>query len=105
MKEVFIKYNPYKLKTEITIDGKTPKDNSALNVKEKHLQEWIEDLPRILREEENDNQFKLTFHGTIPDYEDVVSIDNVVENVLYNTNFFGDFFLGWNAGILKTYIL
>jgi predicted GTPase len=83
MKNVFIKYNPYKLKTEITIDGKPPKDNSALNVEGKRLQEWVEDLPKILREEENDNRFDLTFHGTIPDHEDMLSVINNSKDVKF----------------------
>jgi predicted GTPase len=83
MKTVFIKYNPYKVETEITIDGKPPKDNSALNVKGKRLQEWIEDLPRILRGEENDNEFNLTFHGTITDHEDILSVINSSKDVKF----------------------
>ena len=33
MKHVFIKYNPYKLTTEITVDGKTLAQNSKLGEK------------------------------------------------------------------------
>jgi predicted GTPase len=83
MKEVFIKYNPYKVETEIAINGNPPKENSALNVKGKRLQEWIEDLPRILRDEENSTEFKLTFHGTIPDHEDVLSVVNSSKDVRF----------------------
>jgi predicted GTPase len=83
MKNVFIKYNPYKVETEITIDGKPPKDRSALNVKGKRLQEWVEDLPKILRDEENDNRFDLTFHGTIPDHEDILSVINNSKDVKF----------------------
>ncbi|MDR1090181.1 MAG: dynamin family protein, partial [Prevotella sp.] len=81
MKEVFIKYNPYKVETEITINGKPPKENSALNVKDRRLQEWIEDLPKILRDEENANEFKLTFQGTIPDHEDILSVITSAKNI------------------------
>ena len=52
MKEVFIKYNPYKLETEITVDGKPPMaDNSRLGENSaagSRLQEWVEELPAIL---------------------------------------------------------
>lgn len=72
MREVFIKYNPYKVETKITIDGKKVAENSELNVGEKRLQEWIEDFPRMLTEECNSKSFKITFHGTILDYEDLV---------------------------------
>ena len=32
MKNVKIKYNPYMVETEISVDGQKPKANSALNV-------------------------------------------------------------------------
>lgn len=74
MREVFIKYNPYKVETYVEIDGKEIKANSALNVDDKRLQEWIEDLPKILVDECNTKSFKITFHGTILDYEDLLSV-------------------------------
>jgi predicted GTPase len=81
MKDIFIKYNPYKVETEITINGRPPKENSALNVKNRRLQEWIEDLPKILYKEENANEFKLIFQGAIPDHEDVLSVINSAKNM------------------------
>lgn len=71
MREIFIKYNPYRLETSITIDGVEPKQNSRLNFGDRRLQEWIEELPEILFEECSSRDFKITFHGTILDYEDV----------------------------------
>lgn len=71
MREIFIKYNPYRLETSITIDGMAPKQNSRLNFGDHRLQEWIEELPEILFEECSSRDFKITFHGTILDYEDV----------------------------------
>lgn len=71
MRDIFIKYNPYRLETTITIDGVKPKENSELNVGEKRLQEWIEKLPDILVDECSSRDFKITFHGTILDYEDI----------------------------------
>lgn len=71
MREVFIKYNPYCVETNITIDGKAPKQNSRLMFGDRRLQEWIEDLPDILNEEYCSRDFKITFHGTTLDYEDV----------------------------------
>lgn len=71
MREIFIKYNPYRLETKILIDGVAPKQNSLLDFKDRRLQEWIEELPEILFEECSSRDFKLTFHGTILDYEDV----------------------------------
>lgn len=71
MREIFIEYNPYRLETSITIDGIAPKQNSRLNFGERRLQEWIEELPEILFEECCSRDFRITFHGTILDYEDV----------------------------------
>lgn len=74
MKKVFIKYNPYKLETEITVDGKKLAQNSKLREKIEdgsRLQEWVEELPQILIDEYNDTDFDITFHGTLLDYEDL----------------------------------
>lgn len=77
MKEIYIKYNPFKLETEVKIDGQAVKKNSALNIGERRLQEWIEELPQILVDECNVKEFTLTFHGTMLDYEDVLSVVSV----------------------------
>lgn len=72
MREVTIKYNPYMVKTEITIDGMEPAGNSwFVGNSGKRLQEWVDDLPQKLVDEENDAQFHIKFHGTTPDMEDV----------------------------------
>ena len=77
MKKVFIKYNPYKLETEIKIDGKVPAQNSLLTEKAaqgNRLQEWIEELPEIMKNEYNDDEFEITFHGIMQDYDDIAEI-------------------------------
>lgn len=74
MREVFIKYNPYKVETTIEIDGKPVKKSSALNMDDRRLQEWIEDLPKNLMEECNTKSFHITFQGTKLDYEDFHSV-------------------------------
>lgn len=74
MKKIFIKYNPYQVTTEITIDDNPLKKNSRLNFGDRRLQEWVDDLPSILFEECNTRDFDITFHGTILDYEDIVSM-------------------------------
>ena len=74
MREIFIKYNPYKLTTEIKIDGDSLKKNSRLNFEDARLQEWVEMLPDLLFEEFCTKEFKIMFHGTIPDYEDMVAM-------------------------------
>ena len=79
MREIFIKYNPYRLETTILIDGKEPKQNSRLNFADRRLQEWIEDLPEILFEECSSRDFKITFQGTTLDYEDVEAMAREAE--------------------------
>lgn len=79
MKEIFIKYNPYQLVTEITIDGQKLKKNSKLNFEDRRLQKWVESLPDLLFEECNTKDFKITFHGTTPDYEDMEAMAKEAE--------------------------
>lgn len=77
MKKVFIKYNPYKLETEITVDGKELAQNSKLREMiepDSRLQEWVEELPQILIDEYNDTDFDITFHGTLLDFEDLTEV-------------------------------
>ena len=77
MKKVFIKYNPYKLETEIMVDGKKLKENSKIGEKSAHgsrLQEWVEELPQLLIDEYNDRDYEIAFHGTLLDYEDLKSV-------------------------------
>ena len=74
MKRVFIKYNPYQVTTEITIDDKPLKKNSRLNVPDQRLQEWVDKLPDILFEEYSTKDFEITFHGTELDFEDVAAV-------------------------------
>lgn len=74
MRDIFIKYNPYQLITEITIDGQALKKNSKLNFEDIRLQEWVEYLPDLLFEECSTKEFKITFHGTLLDYEDMSAI-------------------------------
>lgn len=71
MKEMSIKYNPYRLETTIQVDGDAPRQKSKLNFADRRLQEWVEELPKIIFEEYRTRQFKITFHGTILDFEDV----------------------------------
>ena len=79
MREIFIKYNPYSLETTILIDNAAPKQNSRLNFGDRRLQEWIEELPEILFEECSSRDFKIIFHGTILDYEDVEAMAREAE--------------------------
>lgn len=77
MKKVFIKYNPYKLETEIRVDGAGLAKNSVLGARSEpgsRLQEWIEELPSLLIDEYNDKEFEVMFHGTLLDYEDLTEV-------------------------------
>lgn len=77
MKKVFIKYNPYKLETELTVDGKKLAQNSQIAERilpGSRLQEWVEDLPKILIDEYNDTDFNIVFHGTLLDFEDLAEV-------------------------------
>ena len=77
MKKVFIKYNPYKLETELTVDGKKLAQNSKIGeliFQGSRLQEWVEELPQILIDEYNDTDYDITFHGTLLDFEDLTEV-------------------------------
>lgn len=85
MKKVNIKYNPYIVDTVITIDGKKPKANSALNVGKRRLQEWIEKLPQIILDEYRDSNITIDFTGTVSDYEDIESAFNAYKDKISAT--------------------
>lgn len=85
MKKVKIKYNPYIVETEITVDGQKPKANSALNVGKKRLQEWVEKFPQILLYEYRDSNVTIEFIGTMSDYEDIKSAFNIYKDKISAT--------------------
>lgn len=74
MQKIYIKYNPYKVKTEVLIGENAPKKNSRLNFGNRRLQEWVDSLLEILVEECSTKNFEIIFHGTVHDYEDIISI-------------------------------
>lgn len=73
MKIVFIRYNPYKLETEIRVDDAPLAKNSRLKalIRDSRLQDWVADLPDILREEYGDREFNILFRGMRDDFEDL----------------------------------
>ena len=72
MLEVVIKYNPYKVISEITVNGETPKDNSKIKqYLNQRFQMWVDLLPALLAEEYNDDEMAVTFYGTELDYQDL----------------------------------
>ena len=74
MKNVKIKHNPYTLVTEFEVEGKKVAENSNIypNLNEKtRFQEWVSEIPQLLRDEYNDTDFDIIFHGTDLDYQDL----------------------------------
>lgn len=89
MKKVVIKYNPYVVETQITVEGQKPKVDSALNVGKKRLQEWVDKLPQILLEEYRDCNITLDYTGTVSDYEDIVhSFNSYKDQISASINFY-----------------
>ena len=94
MKNVSISYNPYKLTTHITVDGKELAENSELRERSadgNRLQEWVEYLPDMLLKEFNDNKIAVSFHGTLMDYED---LKEVLDEAQEQHKFW--YYLKWN---------
>lgn len=82
MKEIFMKYNPFTLDTEIEVDGDnySEKDNFSFN-KKKRLQEWIDNFIKELDDELNYNgNYHIKFHGTKLDYEDINEVIKKLRN-------------------------
>lgn len=72
MAQIYVKYNPYKMQTDIAINGKDiPVDSSLYTVvKGKRLQEWVGHFPQMLVKELNTVDFDVEFKGMDLDYDD-----------------------------------
>lgn len=72
MTQVYVKYNPYLLKTDIRINGQDISTDSILykNTKGKRLQEWIGQFPQNLKKELNCLNFEIEFQGFALDWDD-----------------------------------
>lgn len=80
MLDVIIKYNPYKVISTITVNGEGPKQNSKLKqFLNQRFQMWVDQIPTLLAEEYNDDEFQLTFYGTELDYQDLLATIKAVE--------------------------
>lgn len=85
MTQILVKYNPYKVETNIMIDGEEIKEDSYLSkYKNERLQVWVEDLIPQLINQLNENNFKLIFNGTKLDYDDVLYYCNYYNQNGYN---------------------
>ena len=74
MRQVYIKYNPFIVTTEIKVDNQPVKKSSGLYItpeSNKRLQTWIDELPDILKNEFNTSKFDIKFKGTKLDFQDV----------------------------------
>ena len=77
MTNLYLKYNPYTVESEIKIDGvlvQTP--NKLADLTHERLQVWIEKLVPILDEICNDDEYNIDFYGTNLDYSDLASTVN-----------------------------
>lgn len=74
MKQVEIAYNPYRVQTKMSVNGGEPKSGSKIiQYLDKRFQLWVEQIPSLLEEEYNDDEFELTFCGTELDYQDLMA--------------------------------
>ena len=72
MAQVYVSYNPYKMETQIEVNGKKISNDSILYkvLKGKRMQEWIGTFPQMLVDELNTIDFEVTFHGMVLDWDD-----------------------------------
>lgn len=72
MKQIFVKYNPYKLETVIRVNGQDIAHDSLLHklIKGKRLQEWVGKFPGLLVKELNSVEFEIEFYGMDLDWDD-----------------------------------
>lgn len=72
MAQVYVKYNPYRMETQIDINGKSIATDSILYkvVKGKRLQEWVGKFPQMLVDELNTVDFDIDFYGMSLDWDD-----------------------------------
>ena len=72
MAQIYISYNPYRMETEIKVNGKTISNDSTLYkvVKGKRLQEWIGNFPKMLVDELNTVSFDIHYYGMPLDKDD-----------------------------------
>lgn len=72
MAQVHVKYNPYRMETQIEVNGKAISKDSTLYkvVKGKRMQEWIGKFPKMLVDELNTVDFEIEFYGMPLDWDD-----------------------------------
>ena len=82
MAKVYLKYNPYKMETFITVNGNEISEDSILAklTKGKRLQEWISKFPDELVNELNTVDLDIMFYGMKLDFDDVSDVFNKAKN-------------------------
>lgn len=82
MAKVYLKYNPYKMETFITVNGNEISEDSILAklTKGKRLQEWISKFPEELVNELNTVDLDIMFYGMKLDFDDVSDVFNKAKN-------------------------
>lgn len=82
MAQIYLKYNPYKMETEVKINGKDISNDSGLYkiVKGKRLQEWVGNFPQMLVDELNTVDFDIEFYGMALDWDDFEDTFNRAKN-------------------------
>lgn len=72
MAQVYVKYNPYRLTTNIKVNGKEIREDSILYklLRGKRLQEWVGEFPQKLVDEYNTVDFDVEFCGMDLDWDD-----------------------------------
>lgn len=72
MVQVYVRYNPYRMETEIRLNGKPIPNDSSLSkvMKEKRLQEWVGEFPQMLVDEFNTVEFDIEYYGMSLDWDD-----------------------------------
>ncbi|MFM9532560.1 dynamin family protein [Lysinibacillus sp. IITD104] len=80
--KVTMKYNPYKVETQLYVDNENLMDSTKFSAyKNERLQVWIEILFPMLVDEINDDIFDFEFIGTMPDFEDIQLYSSFYPNV------------------------
>lgn len=73
MTNVYLKYNPYTVESEIRVDGvPVQAPNKLADLQRERLQVWVESLLPILDEVCNDDGYTIDFYGTALDYSDLL---------------------------------
>ena len=76
MAQIYVKYNPYRMETQIRVNGSPLAEDSVISkaVKGKRLQEWIGEFPQMLVDELNTPYFDVEFYGLPLDWDDFESV-------------------------------